>query len=144
MKSTQKGVTLIEVVMVMAIVGILAAVAFPAFEKQSRKGKRAEAKAVLSKIMQAEEQYRTQTGVYTDNPALLPPDLMTEATNTRFYQINGICTPDCSGVLTLTATGINGQEKDDCIVYSLSSTGAKTFTANPGLTAGEVANLKCW
>lgn len=58
------GFTLIEVMVVVAIVGILAAVAYPAYTDQVRKGRRAEARAALINLLQQQERFMTQTHSY--------------------------------------------------------------------------------
>lgn len=58
------GFTLIEVMVVVAIVGILAAVAYPAYTDQVRKGRRAEARAALVNLLQQQERFLTQHNTY--------------------------------------------------------------------------------
>lgn len=60
----QSGFTLIELMIVVAIIGILAAVAYPAYTDSVRKGKRAEARAALLNLLQQQERYMTQMNTY--------------------------------------------------------------------------------
>lgn len=63
----QKGFTLIELMVTVAIIAIIAAVAYPAFTKSAQKGRRADAKAALTQYSQALERCYTQYGVYTSS-----------------------------------------------------------------------------
>jgi type IV pilus assembly protein PilE len=74
------GFTLIEVMIVVAIVGILAAIALPSYNSAVLKGKRAQARTDLVSLLQQQERYLTQQNTYlaftntggTTNPASVP------------------------------------------------------------------------
>lgn len=64
--SKRAGFSLIEVMIVMVIVAILAAVAVPSYQSQILRGKRSEAKAFLLDLASRQERFYTQYATYTD------------------------------------------------------------------------------
>ncbi|MDO8261673.1 MAG: type IV pilin protein [Gallionella sp.] len=79
-KLTNGGFTLIELMIVVAIVAILTSIAYPAYTSSILKGKRAEGRAALAELMQQQERYMTQNNTYfaftntagTTSPASVP------------------------------------------------------------------------
>ena len=63
-KTIQSGFSLIELMIVVAIVAILGSVAYPAYTDSIVKGKRAEGRAALAELMQQQERYLTQNNCY--------------------------------------------------------------------------------
>lgn len=65
------GFTLIEILITLAIVGILAAFAVPAYQQHVQRARRADAQAVLGAIAQAQERFRSNNPSYADSLATL-------------------------------------------------------------------------
>src|SRR3972149_12035688 len=62
--SNRKGFTLIELMIVVVIIGILAALAIPRFMRASTKSKQSEAKQILKQVYVMEQAYRQEHDVY--------------------------------------------------------------------------------
>ena len=59
-----RGFTLVELLVTISIVAILAGLAYPSYTSYVRKGKRAEARAAISDLLQQQERYLTQRNTY--------------------------------------------------------------------------------
>ena len=134
----QKGFTLIEVMIVVAIIGILSAVAYPSYAEYVRRGHRADARAGLLQAQQWLERASTATGVY---PTALPSNLTWAGDPSKRYTI-GFAAGNTNAAFTLVATRKAGtaQATDKCGDFTLTNTG--TRGAN-NLSAGATA-ADCW
>jgi len=131
MKHKQGGVTLMELVVVMAIIGILAAIAVPSYRQYTLRSHRAEAKAALLNLAAAQEKFYLQNNTYTTELTDAPPDGLglTESTEGGFYTI-AIDDADADG-FAATATASGGQADDEhCAEFGIDQTGARTATSD--------------
>jgi type IV pilus assembly protein PilE len=66
MKQQLRGVTIVELLIVMTIIGILTAIAFPSYEAYLKRGRRADAQALMMDIASKEHQFLLDARQYTD------------------------------------------------------------------------------
>ena len=138
MPKNHKGFTLIELMIVVAIVAILAAIALPSYNEYIRRGHRAEARAALLQGAQWMERAATATGTY---PAAFPATLTTVPSGR--YAISAASPPASAAsgtAFTLTAAPQGGQTGDKCGSYTLTHNGLRG--AN-GVTTGAIVT-ECW
>jgi type IV pilus assembly protein PilE len=62
--SSQKGVTLIEIMVVVVILGILAAIAIPVYRNSIQRGRRVDGKTALEQVRASQEMWRAEKGSY--------------------------------------------------------------------------------
>lgn len=142
-KGSDRGFSLIELMVVVAVISILAAVAYPSYIDSVRRGHRSDGKAALLDTAQRLERYFTENTKYS-GASLVTGDPKYVAANVspeKYYSIAFDSAPTSATVCGATsssspnemayrlcATPIGAQISDSCGVLSLSSTGARTPT----------------
>jgi type IV pilus assembly protein PilE len=108
----QRGFTLIELLIVVAIVGILAAIAIPMYNEQVRKGRRADAMRAVGDLQLALESWRSENPSY-GNCAECLSGTYPAAPTSPYYNIAIGAGADATSY-TITATPSGSQAGDRC------------------------------
>lgn len=129
-----KGFTLIELMITVGIIGILAAVAWPLYEKQSIKQRRSDAIVGLTSAALLMDRCYSDNGKYTAG-------CLTTSLSPKGYYTLAVNIPN-SDSYTLTATPKAGgpQTKDaDCTSFTLNQLGQQGYTGAAGSSV-----KRCW
>lgn len=134
-----KGFTLLELMIVVVIISILAAIAIPAYGRYAIRAHRVDGQELLLRVANAQERYYANHNDYGkiddigfDNPQI---------SEKKFYSVTVTVGADPAGnssqAFVATAAPINGQDRDDCQSLTITNTGKKDAT-------GSTTNGSCW
>lgn len=139
------GLTLIELMLVLAVASILAALAWPGFQESVRKSRRSDAVAALAAISQAQERWRANNPIYQAELGNLPGanSLISTANHYALAMVDGSAT---GYTVTATARSASPQYADSrCRVLQLAvASGSISYSS---LTSAGVVNPApepCW
>lgn len=130
MKLIQKGFTLIELMITLAIIAIIATIALPQYADYAMRARIPEATANLANKRARLELFYDNNHTYVG-----APDAANDSTTSNSFDFACAC---AAGTYVLTATGkgsMNG------FTYTINQANAKATTAVP---SGWVTNLTCW
>lgn len=140
----QQAFTLIELMVTVAIVGILAGIAYPSYQDSVMKSRRADAKGALLGFANAMERHFTETNTYlgagknvdgnTGAPTFFSATSPVDG-GTPYYNLT--IKPVTASSYTLNAEPINAQANDKCGKLSLTETGARGIST-------KISLKDCW
>jgi len=108
------GFTLIELMIVVAVIGILAAIAYPSYQDSVRKAQRADAREAMLAIQLAQEKWRANNPAYAADLATLG---MSATSNKGYFNlatVAGVAPETTATSFSITATKIAGASDPTC------------------------------
>ena len=128
---TMRGITLIELMIVIVVIGILAAIAYPNYREFAARAKRNEAKAALLQIATNQERFYLQNNTYTCDMTRLgfpvSDDFVTES-GTYTVDISSCTADNFVAVADYIPTD---SEEGKCNIFQINGRNVKTSLPDP-------------
>ena len=125
LSSHARGFTLIELMIVVAVVAILAAIAFPSYNEHVRKSRRAQAKADLVELAQVLERHHT---VQNTNAGAALPYNRSPRDGTAHYTLSLTQAATARSFILQAVPATTAQARDSCGTLTLDQAGRRTPT----------------
>jgi type IV pilus assembly protein PilE len=128
------GVTLLELMAVVMVIGVLGIIAMPSYRQYVMRAQRTEAKTALLQIQSNEERFYLANRTYGGTANLAALGFPTGMTENGSYQLT-IASADFTNTYTITATAVSGGRIDMtqdamCTTLSITAQGVKTATGS--------------
>lgn len=134
------GFSLIELMVVVLIIAILAAIAIPSYSRYAFRARRPDGQELLLRVANAQERYYATYNTYGGDPVTGDLKLSSTSSEKGYYTIV-ITATDLTKDYTATATPVGVQATDACGALSINSAGVKTPLSTD---AAKNSNGHCW
>jgi len=126
-----RGITLLELMIVVVIVGILAVIAYPNYREFAARAKRNEAKAALLKIATNQERFYLQNNTFTcDMTQLAFPAGAGFVTDSGSYTVD-VTACNAANFSAQAAYNLGGTEAGKCGLFTIDGRGTRVSNPNP-------------
>ena len=143
----RSGFTLVELMIALAIMAILAAMAWPALQEAVQKSRRADGMSALANVLQAQERWRANNPAYQATLADLP-GAQSATSPDQHYNITLVAGSVTATGYTARATARSGSPQVDdsrCQVLQVAVNGGTiTYSSLAGGNAANAAPDPCW
>lgn len=130
-----RGVTLIEMIIVVAILMLVAAIVYPNYSDRALRAKRVDAKTALLTAAAQQEKFFLRNNEFAGS---LPDLGLTAQSEHGYYDLE--LTRDTATTFEITATATGKQENDrECLSFTINQIGQKTATGD-----GDNSTETCW
>ena len=127
-----RGITLFELLIVLVVIGIVAAMALPGYRRQLSRVHRTEAMTSLLKLQSAEESFYQRHAAYSGNLTSAPPaglGVSAETMSGNYMLSVAVAADGQSFVATAMPAPSGGQAADgECMAFSIDAQGRRTVT----------------
>ena len=122
-RKRMRGVTLIELLIVVVVIGILAAVAYPNYQEFAARAKRNEARAALLRLAINQERFYLNNNTFTT--VLSDVGFAGSMTENGYYEI-AVTAANASNFTATATYRHGGSEAGKCLTFTIDGRGVKT------------------
>jgi type IV pilus assembly protein PilE len=141
MKNSARGMTLIELMIVVAILGIIVAIGYPSYLDHVKKSRRTEGMGELLELADRMERHYSDTGTYdqADGTDMTAAVIYQSTTQNGYYTLSVDAGTDNVQFTARAAPTSKGQQNTDkCGTFIVTSQGTKS------VTGGALSTADCW
>ena len=128
------GFTLIELMIVVAVLAVIVAIGYPSYQEHIKKSRRAEGMGQLLELADRMERAYSDSGTYPTDIS----EVYVATTDGGFYTLSIVTANNISFTVSAAPTSLGGQDDDKCHTFTLTSLGEKS------VSGGSLGNDKCW